>query len=154
RNARGADRAGRGDEGSAASGQGGGGEEGGRGDDEGVKTDDQAINEALGRRRPGRQRAGGSGRRTAAHGGADYRRRPTQPVRLRRRDMAIEVKEIVRRYRYNGVTLPDVAGMSPKEIRDLYSAQYPELVSAEIETGEIVDGVQEITFKRAVGTKG
>ena len=46
--------------------------------------------------------------------------------------MAIEVKEIVRRYRYNGVTLPDVAGMSPKEIRDLYSAQYPELVSAEI----------------------
>ena len=68
--------------------------------------------------------------------------------------MAIEVKEIVRRYRYNGVTLPDVAGMSPKEIRSLYSAQYPELVSAEIETGEIVDGVQEITFKRAVGTKG
>jgi PRTRC genetic system protein C len=52
------------------------------------------------------------------------------------------------------VTLPDVAGMSPKEIRDLYSAQYPELVSAEIDTGEIVDGVQEITFKRAVGTKG
>ena len=68
--------------------------------------------------------------------------------------MAIEVKEIVRRYRYNGVTLPDVAGMSSKEIRDLYSAQYPELVSAEIDTGEIVDGVQEITFKRAVGTKG
>ena len=52
------------------------------------------------------------------------------------------------------MTLPDVAGMSPQEIRDLYSAQYPELVSAEIETGEIVDGVQEITFKRAVGTKG
>jgi len=68
--------------------------------------------------------------------------------------MAIEVKEIVRRYRYNGVTLPDVTGMSPKEIRDLYTAHYPELVSAEIETGEIVDGVQEITFKRAVGTKG
>src|SRR5205085_826186 len=84
---------------------------------------------------------------------ADPDRRSTQPVRLGRRDMAIEVKEIVRRYRYNGMTLPDVAGMSPKEIRDLYSAQYPELVSAEIDTGEIVDGVQEITFKRAVGTK-
>ena len=68
--------------------------------------------------------------------------------------MAIEVKAIVRRYRYNGVTLPEVAGMSAKEIRDLYSAQYPELISAEVETGEIVDGVQEITFKRAVGTKG
>ena len=99
----------------------------------------------------GAEEAGGEAQ---THGGADHGRRSTQPVQLGTRDMAIEVKEIVRRYRYNGVTLPDVAGMSPKEIRDLYSAQYPELVSAEIETGEIVDGVQEITFKRAVGTKG
>lgn len=68
--------------------------------------------------------------------------------------MAIEVKETERRYRYNGVSLPDVPGMSPREVRDLYSAQYPELVSAEIEMGVGVDGVQEITFKRAVGTKG
>ena len=36
----------------------------------------------------------------------------------------------------------------------LLAATYPELVSAEIDMGEIVDGVQEITFKRAVGTKG
>lgn len=68
--------------------------------------------------------------------------------------MAIEIKETQKRYRYNGVTLPDVPGMSPREIRDLYSAQYPELVSAEIEMGPVDAGVQEITFKRAVGTKG
>lgn len=68
--------------------------------------------------------------------------------------MAIEVKKIARRYRYNGVTLPDIPGLEPKAVRDVYSAQYPELVSAELETGEVVDGVQEITFKRAVGTKG
>lgn len=68
--------------------------------------------------------------------------------------MAIEVKETERRYRYNGVSLPNVPGMSPREVRDLYSAQYPELVSAEIEMGAVVNGVQEITFKRAVGTKG
>ena len=68
--------------------------------------------------------------------------------------MAIEVKETIKRYRYNGVSLPDVPGMRPKEVRDLYSAQYPELVSAEIDMGEVVDGVREITFKRAVGTKG
>ena len=68
--------------------------------------------------------------------------------------MTIEVAEVKRRYRYNGISLPDVPGMSAKEVRDLYSAQYPELVSAEIEAGEIRDGVQEITFKRAVGTKG
>ena len=68
--------------------------------------------------------------------------------------MTIDIKETERRYRYNGVSLPDVPGMSPKEVRDLYSAQYPELVSAEIDMGAVVDGVQEITFKRAVGTKG
>lgn len=68
--------------------------------------------------------------------------------------MTIEVKPITRRFLYNGVTLPDVPGMSPQEIRDLYSAQYPELVSAEIEMGAITDGMQEITLRRAVGTKG
>lgn len=69
--------------------------------------------------------------------------------------MAIEISEIRRSYRYNGIHLPDVPGLDAREIRDLYSAQYPELVSAEIETGEIRNGVQEITFKRAAaGTKG
>jgi PRTRC genetic system protein C len=68
--------------------------------------------------------------------------------------MAIQVQEITRRYLYNGVTLPDIPGMEPKEVRDVYSAQYPELVSAEVELGGVVNGVQEITFKRAVGTKG
>lgn len=68
--------------------------------------------------------------------------------------MAIEIKETQKRYRYNGVMLPDVPGMSAREIRDLYSAQYPELVSAEIDLGPVENGVQEITFRRAVGTKG
>ncbi len=68
--------------------------------------------------------------------------------------MTIEVSEIKRCYRYNGINLPDVPGMSPREVRDLYSAQYPELVSADIDMGEIRNGVQEITFRRAVGTKG
>jgi len=68
--------------------------------------------------------------------------------------MSIEISEIRRSYRYNGINLPDVPGLSPREVRDLYSAQYPELVSAEIDAGEIRNGVQEITFKRAVGTKG
>lgn len=68
--------------------------------------------------------------------------------------MAIDVTQIQRRYRYNGIQLPDVPGMSPRDVRDLYSAQYPELVSAGIDMGEIINGVQDITFKRAVGTKG
>ena len=68
--------------------------------------------------------------------------------------MAIEITEVRRRFRYIGVTLPEVAGLSNQQVRVLYSAQYPELVSAEIEVGEVVRGVQDITFRRAVGTKG
>ena len=68
--------------------------------------------------------------------------------------MAIQVQAIRRRYLYNGVTLPDIPGHEPKDVRDIYSAQYPELLSADIEMGEVRDGIQEITFKRAVGTKG
>lgn len=68
--------------------------------------------------------------------------------------MAIEVQQIVRRYLYNGITLPDIPGHDPKAVRDVYSAQYPELVSAEIEPGEVRDGAQEFNFRKAVGTKG
>jgi len=68
--------------------------------------------------------------------------------------MTIAVNEIRRVFRYNGVALPDVPGMEPREVRDLYSAQYPELISAEVEAGEVVNGVQEYIFRKAVGTKG
>lgn len=68
--------------------------------------------------------------------------------------MSIAINEIRRVFRYNGMQLPDVPGLAPKEVRDLYSAQYPELISAEIEAGEVRDGVQEYTFRKAVGTKG
>ena len=68
--------------------------------------------------------------------------------------MTIEISQIRRVFRYNGVELPDVPGMTPREIRDLYSDQHPELVSAEVEGGEVVNGTQEYTFRKAVGTKG
>lgn len=68
--------------------------------------------------------------------------------------MTIAISEIRRVFRYNGVQLPDVPGMGPREVRDLYSAQYPELISAEVEAGEVRDGVQEYIFRKAVGTKG
>lgn len=68
--------------------------------------------------------------------------------------MSIEVKEIKRVFRYNGIELPDIPGLTPQAVRDVYSAQYPELISAEVEAGEVVGGVQEYTFRKAVGTKG
>jgi len=68
--------------------------------------------------------------------------------------MTIEIKEIVKRYRYNGIELPAPPGLTDAEVRDLHSAIYPELVNAEIVAEEPVQGVQEITFRRTVGTKG
>ena len=46
--------------------------------------------------------------------------------------MAIAITEIKRAFRYNGIQLPDVPGLALVEVRDLYSAQYPELISAEM----------------------
>lgn len=68
--------------------------------------------------------------------------------------MAIEVTQVKRIFKYNGVSLPDVPGLCNEAIRDLYSAQYQELLSSEIQVGEVVRGVQQIEFRRAVGTKG
>lgn len=69
--------------------------------------------------------------------------------------MNITIKETPRRYRYNGIELPAPPGMSPRDVRDLHSAIYPELISAEIVIAdELVSGVQEVTFRRNVGTKG
>jgi PRTRC genetic system protein C len=68
--------------------------------------------------------------------------------------MPIDVKEIIKRYRYNGIELPAPPGLSDAEIRDLHSAIYPELITAEIVAEEPINGVQEISFRRTVGTKG
>ena len=68
--------------------------------------------------------------------------------------MSIEITPIVRTFTYNGILLPDVPGLAPREVRDLYSAQFPELVSAEVEAGEVANGRQDFVFRKAVGTKG
>lgn len=68
--------------------------------------------------------------------------------------MSIAISPIVRTFNYQGIMLPDVPGLAPREVRDLYSAQYPELISAEIDGGEIVNGRQDYTFRKAVGVKG
>lgn len=68
--------------------------------------------------------------------------------------MTIAVAALARVFKYNGIKLPDVPGLSNEDVRAVYAAQYPELLTAEIEVGEVVRGVQEISFRRAVGTKG
>ena len=69
--------------------------------------------------------------------------------------MTITVTTLVRAFAYNGVALPDPGPALPVEqVRDVYSATYPEIVTASIEGPEIKGGKQVYTFRRAVGTKG
>lgn len=67
--------------------------------------------------------------------------------------MPITISPIRRVLRYNGVTLNDLPGQTLEQMRQLHSAQYPELLNAEIVKGQLIDGVQEFTYQRTVGTK-
>lgn len=69
--------------------------------------------------------------------------------------MAIQVEEAVREFHYNGTCLGDPGkGMSVQQVRDLYSATFPELTSAVVE-GPTRKGNRLIyEFRRAAGTKG
>ena len=68
--------------------------------------------------------------------------------------MSIIVAAVARCFKYNGMTLPDIPGLTVDQVKEVYAAQYPELLTAEAQVGEVVRGVQEVAFKRAVGTKG
>lgn len=68
--------------------------------------------------------------------------------------MSIVVAALSRCFKYNGMSLPDIPGLTIEQVKEVYAAQYPELLTAEAQVGEVVRGVQEVAFKRAVGTKG
>lgn len=68
--------------------------------------------------------------------------------------MSIVVAALSRCFKYNGLTLPDIPGLTIEQVKEVYAAQYPELLTAEAQVGEVFRGVQEVAFKRAVGTKG
>jgi PRTRC genetic system protein C len=67
----------------------------------------------------------------------------------------LKAQPMIRTFSYNGLTLPDIdVNRTPEQIRDLYSATYPEITTAVIEGPEAVDGVLRYKLTRAVGTKG
>ncbi|HZF19471.1 MAG TPA: PRTRC system protein C [Burkholderiales bacterium] len=69
--------------------------------------------------------------------------------------MTLETRALERAFRYNSVDLVDPgAQYSAEEVRDLYTATYPELANAAIEGPENKDGKLVYTFRRPVGTKG
>ena len=69
--------------------------------------------------------------------------------------MAINATNAVRVFQYNGMELPDPgATMRPDEVRDLYSANFPELATAVVEGPELNGDRLVYSFRKAVGTKG
>ena len=69
--------------------------------------------------------------------------------------MAIEVTRLVREFLYNGMTFVDPGpAFSPDDVRDLYSAQYPELTTAKVDGPEHKGETASYTFVRAAGAKG
>lgn len=69
--------------------------------------------------------------------------------------MAVTTTALKRHFKYNSVKLPDPgSNLSPEQVRDLYSATYPELASASIEGPVTKGNSMEYEFRRAVGTKG
>lgn len=67
----------------------------------------------------------------------------------------IDAKVLSRDFSYNGMKLPDPdPRMTPDEVKNLYSHQYPELATAAI-TGPETSGEHLLySFVRAIGTKG
>lgn len=69
--------------------------------------------------------------------------------------MTIQTTVLTRTFSYSGLTLPDPGkSLSPEDVRDIYAATYPELISASIEGPEKKGNNLVYTFKKGVGTKG
>jgi PRTRC genetic system protein C len=69
--------------------------------------------------------------------------------------MSISIAALVREFAYNGLNLLDPGpSFTPNQVRDLYTAQYPELTTAAVDGPEIVGEVARYKFVRAAGAKG
>lgn len=70
-------------------------------------------------------------------------------------ETGISIAKLVREFVYNGMTFADPGeAFSAEDVRDIYSAQYPELTTAAVEGPEYTGAVARYTFKRAAGAKG
>jgi PRTRC genetic system protein C len=69
--------------------------------------------------------------------------------------MSISIAALIREFTYNGVNLLDPgAAFSPDQVRDLYTAQYPELTTASVDGPEVSGEIARYKFVRAAGAKG
>ena len=69
--------------------------------------------------------------------------------------MALTTKALPREFSYNGIKLPDPdPSLSIEQVRELFTASYPEIATAAITGPEDVGNALRNTFARAIGTKG
>lgn len=69
--------------------------------------------------------------------------------------MSISVSEAKRFFFFNSVSLPDPGiEFTVDEVRDVYSAQYPDISTALIDGPDISESGVTYKFIRNVGTKG
>lgn len=69
--------------------------------------------------------------------------------------MTATVATLTRSFSYLSMELPDPGpDLTPDEVRDVYSASYPELATAEVSGPEQKGDKLVWAFQRAIGTKG
>lgn len=69
--------------------------------------------------------------------------------------MEISVQALPRQFWFNNVPLPDPGTeFTPDEVRDVYSAQYPDISTAIIDGPDVHEDHITYKFVRNVGTKG
>lgn len=69
--------------------------------------------------------------------------------------MALNISKYKRVFKHGTATLADpTPDMSPEEVMNFYSNQYPELTTSNVH-GPVIEGESAVyTFKTTVGTKG
>ena len=67
----------------------------------------------------------------------------------------MQVEQMERKFTYNGVRLPDPGvKLSVDQVREIYAAAYPEIVTASVKGPEAVGNKLVYRFSRAIGSKG
>ena len=67
----------------------------------------------------------------------------------------LKIQQLARKFAFKSLELPDPnPSLTPEQVKQVYSQQYPELTNASIE-GPVTEGTtQKFTFTPVLGSKG
>ena len=67
----------------------------------------------------------------------------------------MEIVQLLRVFKHGNIELADIdESITPNDVLDFYSGQYPELTNASVTGPEVVNDKLVFTFSTSVGTKG